>query len=202
MKWQKRRTHARYPTHPTAQTPAETLLGKTQLNEPNQNKRRIKEHASSQNRQTPDNQVVLFLIKPATEDYGRCRFGDLPWVKPFTGPASVFVSPCWGGRWGDLVAAACVGAKPGRYVWIDIVAVRQWPGNVADLNFRAVIHRCRAFVVAVAPRGRLSGVVKKMSELSGTFTETSSRTGPQKKCAGKFLTGDLFAVVQVDFLEL
>ena len=103
----------------------------------------------------------------------------------------MFVSPCWGGRWGDLVAAACVGAKPGRYVWIDIVAVRQWPGNVADLNFRAVIHRCRAFVVAVAPRGRLSGVVKKMIELSGTFTETSSRTGPQKKCAGKFLTGDL-----------
>ena len=95
--------------------------------------------------------MVLFLIKPATEDYGRCRFGYLPWVKPFTGPASVFVSPCWGGRWGDLVAAACVGAKPGRYVWIDIVAVRQWPGNVADLNFRAVIHRCRAVIVAVAP---------------------------------------------------
>ena len=30
-----------------------------------------------------------------------------------------------------------------------------------------------------------------MTELSGTFAEISSRTGPQKKCAGMFLTGYL-----------
>ena len=95
--------------------------------------------------------MVLFLIKPATEDFGRCRFADLPWVQPFTGPASVFMSHCWGGRWGDLVAAACAGAEPGRKLWIDIFAVLQWPGNFADLDFRAVICRCRAFIVAVAP---------------------------------------------------
>ena len=95
--------------------------------------------------------MVQYLVKPVTEDYGRCRFADLPCVKPFTGPATVFVSHCWGGRWGDLVAAACAGAEPDRKLWIDIFAVLQWPGNFADLDFRAVIHRCRAVIVAVAP---------------------------------------------------
>ena len=41
-----------------------------------------------------------------------------------------------------------------------------------------------------------------MSELSGTFAETSSRTGPQKKCPGKFLTGDLFAEAEVNVREV
>ena len=83
--------------------------------------------------------------------HGRCRFADLPSVLPFTGPATVFMSHCWGGKWGDLVAAACAGAEPDRKLWLDTFAVRQWPGNSRDLNFRAVIRRCRAVVVAVAP---------------------------------------------------
>ena len=41
-----------------------------------------------------------------------------------------------------------------------------------------------------------------MSELSGTFAEIFSRTGPQKKCAGKFLTGDFSAEQEVDVPEL
>ena len=68
--------------------------------------------------------MVKFLVKPATEDQGRRRFADLDSVKPFTGPATVMVSHCWGGRWGDLVAAACAGARSDRVVWIDIFAVR------------------------------------------------------------------------------
>jgi len=95
--------------------------------------------------------VVEYLIKPATEDHGRCRFADLPSVRRYTKPATVFMSHCWRGRWGDLVAAACAGAQPGRIVWIDIIAVRQWPGNFMDIDFRAVIRRCRALIVAVAP---------------------------------------------------
>lgn len=102
-------------------------------------------------------EVVQFLIKPATERHGRCRFADLPYVKPFTGPATVFASHCWGGRWGDLVAAVCAGADTRRVVWIDIFAVRQWPGNVADLDFRGVIARVTATLVAVAPvEGKLT----------------------------------------------
>ena len=102
-------------------------------------------------------EVVQFLVKPATERRGRCRFADLPYVKPFTGPATVFASHCWGGRWGDLVAAVCAGADTRRVVWIDIVAVRQWPGNGADLDFRGVIRRSHATIVAVAPvEGKLT----------------------------------------------
>ena len=62
-------------------------------------------------------EVVQHLVKPATEGEGRCRFAELPGVRPFTGAATVFMSHCWGGRWGDLVAAACAGADMRRVVW-------------------------------------------------------------------------------------
>jgi len=50
-----------------------------------------------------------------------------------------------------LVAAACSGARLDRFVWLDVLAVRQWPGNAQDLDFRGVISRCTAVVVGVAP---------------------------------------------------
>jgi hypothetical protein len=40
-------------------------------------------------------QVVKFLVKPATEFRGRCRFADLPFVQKFTWKATVFMSHCW-----------------------------------------------------------------------------------------------------------
>ena len=39
-------------------------------------------------------EVVQFLVKPATEGEGRCRFADLPGVRPYTGAATVFMSRC------------------------------------------------------------------------------------------------------------
>merc|ERR1712166_366026 len=56
-----------------------------------------------------------------------------------------------GAKFGGLIGAACHGARTDRVVWIDIFAVRQWPGNVADLNFRGVISRCGALVVSTSP---------------------------------------------------
>ena len=70
-------------------------------------------------------EVVQLLVKPATSGRDRCRFADLPEVGPFTGPATVFMSHCWGGRWGDLVAATASGAQWNRVVWVDIFAVRE-----------------------------------------------------------------------------
>lgn len=55
-------------------------------------------------------QVVQFIVKPATER-DRCRFADLEYIKKYTGPATVFMSHCWSGKWGDLVCAACSGAR-------------------------------------------------------------------------------------------
>ena len=56
-------------------------------------------------------------------------------MKQYARPATVFMSHCWGAVWGDVVLAACHGARFGRVVWIDLFAVRQWPGNKADLDF-------------------------------------------------------------------
>ena len=70
-------------------------------------------------------ELVQFLVKPLTELQNRCRFSELPFLQPHTGPASVFMSHCWGGKWGDLVAAACSGGSTQRFVWIDIFAVRE-----------------------------------------------------------------------------
>ena len=97
----------------------------------------------------PTWEVVRTIIKPATEK-DRCRYAELKSIKKYFNKAKVFVSHCWSAKFGDLVMAACQGARFDRYVWIDIFAVRQWPGNSADLNFRGVIKLCRAMIVSVS----------------------------------------------------
>ena len=72
----------------------------------------------------PTWRVVRDIIKPATEARGRRRFAELDEVAPHTGPATVFMSHCWGAAWGGLVMAACAGAHKDRVVWIDLFAVR------------------------------------------------------------------------------
>ena len=62
-------------------------------------------------------EVVQYLVKPVTEGEGRCRFAHLPYIRPYTGAATIFMSHCWGARWGDLVAAACAGSDMRRVVW-------------------------------------------------------------------------------------
>ena len=62
-------------------------------------------------------QVVQYLVKPMTEGEERCRFAELAGVQKYAGAATVFMSHCWGGQWGDLVAAACTGADANRVVW-------------------------------------------------------------------------------------
>jgi len=96
-------------------------------------------------------EVVQYLVKPATENEGRCRFAELASMREYVGAATVFMSHCWGGRWGDLVVATCAGADKKRFVWIDVFAVRQWPGNGADLDFRGVLTGCTAAIVTCAP---------------------------------------------------
>jgi hypothetical protein len=50
------------------------------------------------------------------------------------------------------VVGACSGAKRNRFVWIDAFAVRQWPGNIRDLDFRGIIKQCHAVVMALSPQ--------------------------------------------------
>lgn len=93
-------------------------------------------------------EVVEYIIKPMTEQRSRCRASEMEEFEGYIGPATVFMSHCWGGLWGNLVMAACVGASSARYVWIDVFAVRQWPGNTADLDFRGVISGCSSLIAA------------------------------------------------------
>jgi hypothetical protein len=99
----------------------------------------------------PTWQIVRDIVVPLTMAT-RCRFADLPCFvgTNYFGPADVFMSHCWGSTFGDLIAAACHGARSDRYVWIDIFAVRQWPGNGADLDFRGVIGKCKALVLSMS----------------------------------------------------
>jgi hypothetical protein len=94
--------------------------------------------------------VNRHIIKEATRQ-NRRRYMDLDEMKQYARPATVFMSHCWGAVWGDVVLAACHGARFGRVVWIDLFAVRQWPGNKADLDFRNVINKCQALAVSVSP---------------------------------------------------
>jgi hypothetical protein len=34
-----------------------------------------------------------------------------------------------------------------QHVWVDIFAVRQWPGNVADIDFAPVVREAKGFVL-------------------------------------------------------
>jgi hypothetical protein len=95
----------------------------------------------------PTWRVVRDLIQPATKKT-RCRFCELPEMKHFVGPADVFASHCWSTPFGDLIGALCHGARMNRYVWIDIFAVRQWAGNIADIDFRPIIRKSKAVIVS------------------------------------------------------
>ena len=67
-------------------------------------------------------------------------------------------------------------------VRIDVFAVRQWPGNGADLDFRGVLAGCTAAVVAAAP---IEGALLKDGE--------DDMTNPTAKEA--FLKSDEYAAV-------
>ncbi len=58
---------------------------------------------------------------------GPCRFSELVYFSQYFGKADTFVSHCWKGKWGDLVAAVSSGYPLCRKVWIDIFAVTQHP---------------------------------------------------------------------------
>lgn len=96
----------------------------------------------------PTWKVVRDVVKPATEKT-RCRYADLPDVLATgaVGAAKTFSSHCWGAIWGLMVAALADKADLQRRVWVDIFAVRQWPGNLGDLCFDKVVGKCHSFLI-------------------------------------------------------
>lgn len=124
-------------------------------------------------------EVVRDIIIPATKE-SRIRYANLNYVSSFTGAAEIFISHCWGGTWGDLVMAAIVGGKFDRVVWIDIFAVRQWPGNTADLNFRGVINKCKSLIVAVSTVKELTVFLQTRSKQQAFLTSAAGSSAKKK----------------------
>jgi len=89
--------------------------------------------------------VVERIIKAQTSER-RCRYVDLL-GKEDVGDAALFCSHTWRASFVDLVAAIAHVAAGDTFVWIDIFAVRQWPGNDADLDFRPVVRDAAAFLL-------------------------------------------------------
>ena len=71
--------------------------------------------------------VVERKVRPETASR-RCRHVELQ-AAADVGEASVFISHTWGALFCDLVAAILYVASDETFVWLDIFAVRQWPGN-------------------------------------------------------------------------
>jgi ankyrin repeat protein len=99
----------------------------------------------------PTWKVQHTIIKPATENT-RCRYCDLlpnatNKLHQAVGPSDIFISHCWGSKFGDLVAAIADSCDGKQRVWIDIFAVRQWPGNIADLDFAGIVARCHSVLL-------------------------------------------------------
>eukprot|EP01050_Picozoa_sp_SAG11_P007031 SAG11_NODE_572_length_8445_cov_7.136353_3_plen_292_part_00 len=88
------------------------------------------------------------IVRPACASL-RCRYAELPSMAVHVGPADAMVSHCWAANWGTLVTAALCGAGCGRKVWVDIFAVRQFPGNVADLDFRGVVRSISIVILSI-----------------------------------------------------
>ena len=91
-------------------------------------------------------QVVRHLVKPASL-HRRCRFFELPAMRSWTGAPCAFVSHTWDAPFAELVAAIAHVIGEDEYVWLDVFAVRQWPGNAADLDFQCVIQEAPSFLL-------------------------------------------------------
>ncbi len=95
-------------------------------------------------------EVVRDVIKPLTRSR-RCRFVELPeaTASRAVGKAQVFVSHTWGAPFSLLVSALIVAfdGDDDMVAWIDIFAVRQWPGNDGDLGFASIVDEMSALVL-------------------------------------------------------
>ena len=125
----------------------------------------------------PTREVTRDYVIPMTSKT-RCRFVELPTMvqNNIVGPAKIFISHCWSGLFGDVVAAACDGRSDYlTRVWVDIFAVLQWPTTKNEFDFELVIRKCPYFmVVCSATTSDLKGL--NDTELFSATTVLSEST--------------------------
>ena len=91
-------------------------------------------------------QTVVRLIRPKTEAT-RCRYVELPEMSASVGRAKAMCSHTWGAPFAHAVAAVAQVFDDDDCVWFDTFAVRQWPGNGADVDFEPIVQGTDAFVL-------------------------------------------------------
>ena len=116
-------------------------------------------------------QVVEKCVLPGTEST-RARYCELPGVAK--GNAKTFCSHTWGAPFADLVAAICHVMEDDDFVWVDIFAVRQWPGNALDVDFAPVVANCDNFLLSAMHIQELAdidgewGAIYELRKLKGS----------------------------------
>ena len=92
-------------------------------------------------------------------------FIPAPFPAPFPAP-SLHHHCSWGAPFEDLVAAVdhALDSDESVYVWLDILAVRQWAGNVADLAFEPVVRGTQALLL-VSPHLESVARIDRMDAL-------------------------------------
>jgi hypothetical protein len=91
-------------------------------------------------------EMVSEVVKPATRR-SRCRYAELPEMAGDVGVAKTFISHTWKVLFADTVEAVAHILPDDAIVWMDIWAVRQWPGNTADLAFDSVVRDTSALIL-------------------------------------------------------
>ena len=81
-------------------------------------------------------------------------------------------------------------------------ALRQGLLDCTLVTWKQVVSKKNSVSRKFAERHVCSAEYARELFVSQTFAEVLVGTGPQKKCAGKFLTGDFVALVQVDGREV
>ena len=130
------------------------------------------------------NDVVVEEVRPRTAGT-RLRFIELlAQEDPIAqGPATVFVSHTWKVPFVDTVSAIAHVLPDTAYVWFDIFAVRQWPGNTADLDFRGVISSCRALLLVVA---HMRSLEKPLALSSAGYSDQLTEEEIEKKLQAEY----------------
>jgi hypothetical protein len=109
------------------------------------------------------------------------------------GAAKTFVSHAWGAKWGDLVAAV---SETTERVWIDIFAVRQWPGNNprAELDFASTIKNCSSFLLVCSTQQEVLDV-NSQDKLSRKTHKLSQATRQQIPFLRVWCLAEIYAAV-------
>ena len=96
-------------------------------------------------REMATEEVVAKVVRPDTVE-ARDRYVERLGSAD-VGPTDVLVSHAWAMPFADLVAMISSVCTDDTFVWLDVFAVRQWPGNGADLDVHSVVAEAKALLL-------------------------------------------------------